>query len=56
VHALIGGKLLLARRGKSNLPPMSARTTQQLPDLIASATLDLTPDETAALDAASAAA
>jgi aryl-alcohol dehydrogenase-like predicted oxidoreductase len=37
-------------------PLASARTTEQLPDLIASATLDLTPDETAALDAASAAA
>jgi aryl-alcohol dehydrogenase-like predicted oxidoreductase len=36
-------------------PLASARTTAQLPDLIASATLDLTADEIAALDAASAA-
>jgi aryl-alcohol dehydrogenase-like predicted oxidoreductase len=35
-------------------PLASARTTEQLPDLIASATLELTSDETAALDAASA--
>jgi aryl-alcohol dehydrogenase-like predicted oxidoreductase len=35
-------------------PLASARTTEQLPDLIASATLELTADETAALDAASA--
>jgi len=37
-------------------PLASARTTEQLPDLVASATLELTADETAALDAASAAA
>ena len=35
-------------------PLASARTTEQLPDLMASATLELTADETAALDAASA--
>ena len=35
-------------------PLASARTTEQLPDLVASATLELTADETAALDAASA--
>jgi len=35
-------------------PLASARTTEQLPELIASATLELTADETAALDAASA--
>jgi len=35
-------------------PLASARTTEQLPDLIASATLELTADEIAALDAASA--
>jgi len=35
-------------------PLASARTTEQLPDLIAAATLELTADETAALDAASA--
>ena len=34
-------------------PLASARTTEQLPDLIAAATLELTADETAALDAAS---
>ena len=37
-------------------PLASARTTEQLPDLVASATLELTAAETAALDAASAAA
>ncbi|GAB2450282.1 aryl-alcohol dehydrogenase-like predicted oxidoreductase [Conyzicola lurida] len=35
-------------------PLASARTTEQLPDLLASATLELTADEIAALDAASA--
>ena len=35
-------------------PLASARTTEQLPELVASATLELTAEETAALDAASA--
>ena len=43
-------------RGRPGIvaPLASARTTEQLPDLIAAATLELTADETAALDAASA--
>jgi aryl-alcohol dehydrogenase-like predicted oxidoreductase len=36
-------------------PLASARTAEQLPALLESATLDLTPDEVQALDAASAA-
>jgi len=35
-------------------PIASARTIEQLPDLLASATLELTAEQTAALDAASA--